>query len=161
MNKLQELQRRKAELKVQIEQQRDELKKTMVEVREEMEPANLLKKAMGGIFGFSKKKTGEEPSSILTRLPAPLAFLVDVAVRDPKWAIGLKLLAPLAIKYWPKFQRSKEKAATENGTEAPAKPNLYGKLRQGISSLRGQLRKTKKTSNPTEEGNTNQINSEN
>ena len=54
MNSLEKLQQRRAELKAQIEQQRLDLKKTFGEVREEIEPAELLKKAVSGIFKPSK-----------------------------------------------------------------------------------------------------------
>ena len=154
MDSLIKLQRRKAELKAQIEQERSDLKKTFVEIRAEIEPANLLKKAVSGALGFTKKKTGEEATSVLSQLPAPLSFFVDVLVKDPKWALGLKLLTPVAMKYWPKFEKSKKpamEAALENTSEKPHKANVYGRLRQGISSIRNRLRKTESEPEKTTE----------
>ncbi|MBC7774926.1 MAG: hypothetical protein H7246_05755 [Phycisphaerae bacterium] len=148
MDSLIKLQRRKAELKAQIEQERNDLKKTFLEIREEIKPANLLKKAVSGALGFSKKKTGEESSSVLSQLPAPLSFVVDLLVRDPKWALGLKLLTPVAIKFWPKFGKSKKPSLKENLENAPEKSvkvKIYSRLRQGISTLRNKLRKAEKT----------------
>jgi len=147
MDSLNKLQRRKAELKAQLEQQRSELKNTFIEIREEIEPANLLKKAVSGALGFSKKKPGEEVSSVLNQLPAPLALVVDLLVKDPKWALGLKLLTPIAVKYWPKFDRSKKPAQEENLENTPektVKTNVYSRLRKGVSALRSKLRKTEK-----------------
>ena len=147
MDSLNKLQRRKAELKAQLEQQRSELKNTFIEIREEIEPANLLKKAVSGALGFSKKKPGEEVSSVLNQLPAPLALVVDLLVKDPKWALGLKLLTPIAVKYWPKFDRSKKPAQEENLENTPektVKTNIYSRLRKGVSALRSKLRKTEK-----------------
>ncbi len=138
MDKLAELQRRKAELKAQMGQQHSELKKTLLEIREEVEPGNLLKKAVRGALGFSKNKQAKP--GMLSRLPEPIAFLVDVLVRDPKWALGLKLLAPVALRYWPKSGKAEPSEGTP-GTSA--KTNLYGQLRRGIAALRGQLRKPK------------------
>ncbi|MBK6996832.1 MAG: DUF3618 domain-containing protein [Lewinellaceae bacterium] len=56
MDKTSQLQRRKAALEAQIEQQRADLKETFREIREEIEPANLLKKAVSGALGFSTNK---------------------------------------------------------------------------------------------------------
>lgn len=144
MDNLSKLQRRKAELKAQIEQQREDLKKTFLEVREEIEPANLLKKAVSGALGFSKKKSGTGMAEGLKRLPAPVAFLVDILVRDPKWALGLKLLTPLAMKYWPGSNQSAGQASEEKPLpidNIPPKVGIYGKLRRGISAFRSKLRR--------------------
>ncbi len=147
MNNLDKLQRRKAALAAQIEQQRLDLKNTFIEIRQEIEPGNLLKKAVSGALGFSKNKSEDPKTGILGRMPAPISFLVDVLVKDPKWAIGLKLLTPVVLKYWPNRDKSKVPVSDEKPVEAPNvsfKTKAYGKLRNGISSLRAQLRKTEK-----------------
>lgn len=147
MNNLDKLQRRKAELAAQIEQQRLDLKNTFIEIRSEIEPANLLKKAVSGALGFSKNKPGDPKTGIFGRMPAPISFLVDVLVKDPKWAIGLKLLTPVVLKYWPNRDKSKVPVSEEKPVETPSvsyKTKVYGKLRNGISSLRAQLRKKEK-----------------
>lgn len=147
MNNLDKLQRRKAELAAQIEQQRLDLKNTFIEIRTEIEPANLLKKAVSGALGFSKNKPYDSKTSIFGRMPAPISFLVDVLVKDPKWALGLKLLTPVVLKYWPNRDKSKVPVLAEKPLETPSvsvKTKVYGKLRSGISSLRAQLRKTEK-----------------
>lgn len=147
MNSLAELQRRKAELKAQIEQQQSDLKKTFFEIRKEIEPANLLKKAVSGTFNAFKNKQSETQGGILGRLPAPIAFLADLLIKDPKWALALKVLAPVALEYLPKFRKSKEQVSKEEpqkAPELPAKAKVYGRLRRGIATLRSHLRKTDK-----------------
>ena len=147
MDNLAKLQRRKAELAAKIEQQRADLKTTLYEVREAIEPATLLKKAVGGALGFSGNTANDTASQVPGRLPGPVSFLLDVLVRDPKWAIGLKLLAPMVLKYWPSFERKKTipvEVNPEIPAEKPAKVKFYGRLREGISSLRGKLHKSEK-----------------
>ena len=147
MDSLAELQRRKAELKAQIEQQQSDLKKTFVEIRREIEPANLLKKAVSGTFNAFKNKQVDAQPGMLGRLPAPLNFLADLLIKDPKWALVLKVLAPVALNYLPKFKKSKDQVPEEKPETAPklpAKAKVYGRLRRGISALRSRLRKTEK-----------------
>jgi hypothetical protein len=160
MDNLAKLQRRKAELEAQIEQQRADLKKTFLEIREEIEPSKLLKKALSGALNFSGSKPGDPENGTVKRLPGPIAFLVDVLVKDPRLAVGLKLLTPVVLKYWPKFERSKKAddvvipettAMPETVVEKPAKLKFYGRLREGISAFRGKLRKTDKASDSTTE----------
>ena len=140
MDSLSKLKIRKAELKAQIEQESNDLKDTVLQIREEIEPSKLLKKAVSGAMGFSRKKTGEDLTSVVNQLPAPLAFVLDLFVKDPKWSLGLKLLAPLVIRFLPSTRRA-GKPAPENTAEKPEQTNLYGRLREGVSSLRTRLRR--------------------
>lgn len=146
MDSLAELQRRKAELKAQIEQQQSDLKKTFIEIRQEIEPANLLKKAISGTLGLSKNKTADSPTSASGQLSGPIGFLVDVLIKDPKWALLLKVFGPVAMKYIPALIRKKEPAPTPEALPAiPVKAKMYARLRKSVSALRSQLRKTEKT----------------
>lgn len=140
MNDLAELQRRKAELKNQIEQQRDGLKQTFHEIREEVEPANLLKKVVSGAFDFSKKgKDGERPN-ILERFSIPLAVAGYLFGKNPKIALALKVLGPVAQRFFPnKVAPSTSGAEEKKGNSI--KTTIYGGLRRGISALRGRLPK--------------------
>lgn len=141
MNNLEKLHRRKAELAAQIEQQRSDLKKTMLEIREEIEPSKLLKKAVSGALGMSSDKPGED-KGVLGRLPAPISFVLDLLVRDPRLSFLLKLVAPLALKYLPTIGSSASTPDTDEKTpDKPPKVKFYGRLRQGVSALRGKLRK--------------------
>jgi hypothetical protein len=155
MDSLSKLRRRKADLKIQIERERNDLKETFQAVRQEIEPVNLLKKAVSGALGFSKKKQGDPSTSILGQMPAPISFLVDVLVKDPKWALGLKLITPLVLKYFPRSSGPKISVAGEV-PPASAKTKILGKLRSGISSLRGKLKKQEAASGKGLEVNTEQ-----
>jgi hypothetical protein len=141
MDNLAKLQRRKAELAAQIEQQRSDLKNTMLEIREEIEPSKLLKKAVSGALGMSADKLGED-KGVLGRLPAPISFVLDLLVRDPRLSFLIKLVAPLALKYLPSISSTTSAPDSEEKTpEKPVKVKIYSRLRQGISALRGKLRK--------------------
>jgi hypothetical protein len=153
MNSLAGLRRRKAELKAQIEQQSGDLKKTVAEIRTEFEPAQLLKKAVGGIFGLSKNETNEASPGVLNSLPAPLAFLADLLIKDPRLALLAKLIVPVALKYWPKRAKptpetpvpgTEPAEKTEKTPKPRTKNKLYGRLRRGVSALRNHLRRTAK-----------------
>lgn len=148
MNSLAELQRRKAELKTQIEQQSSDLKKTVAEIRAEIEPAKLLRKAVGGVFGVSKSKQNEARPDILSQLPAPLTFLAGLLIKDPKLALLAKWIVPVALKYWSRRVKTKtpeqEAEPTEKAPKPRAKNKLYGRLRRGVSALRSHLRRTAK-----------------
>lgn len=141
MDSLAELQRRKAELKAQIEQQKLDLKKTFVEAREEIEPANLLKKAVTGIFSTSKNKKDDTTSGLFKQLPLPVSIIADLLIKDPKIGLLVKLAAPLAVKF---FQKKAKKQGAEETPALPAKARLLGGLRQSISTFRTRLRKGKK-----------------
>ena len=145
MDSLIKLQRRKAELKAKIEQQRSDLKKTFLEVREEIEPANLLKKAVSGVFRSSKNEQNKAQAGTFKQLPAPIAFMADLLIKDPRMALLVKVLAPLAMKFFPK--RVKDKTSEESSKETPIigqKAKIYGGLRRSIISLRNRLKKAEK-----------------
>ena len=155
MDSLSKLQRRKADLKKQIEQERIDLKETFQAVRHEIEPVNLLKKAVSGALGFSKKKSGEPSTGILGQMPAPISFLVDVLVKDPKWALGLKLITPVVLKYFPRSSKPKV-PASEEAPHATVKTRFLSKLRSGISTLRGKFQKQESPAEKTPEKITDQ-----
>jgi hypothetical protein len=143
MNNLEKLHQRKAELSAKLDLQRAEIKETLLEIRAEVEPANLLKKAVKGVFSPSEGKVSAT-SGVLTQ---GVSFLLDLLVKDPRLSVVLKLLTPMALKYLPQGTPPEEKV--EKDLEKALKPNFYGKLRQGVSSLRTKL-KTRDTSTDTE-----------
>ncbi|MCC7464639.1 MAG: hypothetical protein IT261_00120 [Saprospiraceae bacterium] len=134
MNNLERLQQRKAELSAQLDLQRAEIKQTLLEIRAEVEPANLLKKAVKGVFSPTEGK----PTGATGMLTQGVSFLLDMLVKDPRLSVVLKLLTPMALKYLPKGASPEEKVEKE--LEKDLKPNFYGKLRQGVSSLRTKLK---------------------
>lgn len=139
MDELIELRRRKAALKAKLEQQQKDLKATFGEIRDEVEPTNLLKKAVSGAFGLSKTKDGETG-----KLTEPLAFLTDLLIKDPRLAFLIKTVAPMAMNFLPKkaAEKSKDFDKKEEGqTEKPIKTRILGQIRRGVSALRTQLKK--------------------
>jgi hypothetical protein len=149
MDNLAKLQLRKAELAAKIEQQRAAMKGTLLEIREEIEPGKLLKNAISGAFGFGSDDDDKNNSAAGRPLPKPVSILFNLLVKDPRLAFALKMVTPLALKYVPMIGGLIKKKTPATETDAlPAKPikaKFYGKLRQGISTLRGKLR------NPTPE----------
>lgn len=160
MHNLEELQRRKAVLKAKIELQRSEIKKTFLEVREEIEPANLLKKAVQGLFRTSKAKSNELLPGHTETLSPTMSFLADLLIKDPRIAMVVKLLAPMAWKMFPKGAKAKKAAETpespEEPVELPVKAKVYGSLRQSVSTLRNRLRKKKEKPEPVVEPETSE-----
>lgn len=139
------LQQRKAALQAKIALQQAEIKKTLLELRDEIEPSKLLKKAVGGALGFGPAKPGEEKPGIFDRLPAPVSMLLDLMIRDPRWSFLVKILAPFALRYLPGKDKKTAPEQPELEAENPPKTNIYGRLRKGVSSLRDQLRRKEKT----------------
>jgi hypothetical protein len=140
MNKQAALQRRKAELKAQIEQQQHDLRHTLLELRTELEPANLLKKAL---LGASNGQTGAQPA-----LPAPLAFIADALGKDSKWGVLIKLLAPLVMRWVIRREKKDSTIATvETPPEKSGKAKLYGRLRGQVSVLLKRLHSSEDTPN--------------
>lgn len=143
MDNLAKLRRQKAELKARIEQERNDLKNTILEIRAEMEPANLLKKTVGGLLGFAKNKSAPAGG-----LPAPLSLALDLFVKDPRLSMAVKWIAPMVLRYLPRLARLKGAAPEENSetqVSQPLKANIYGRLRRGVTALRGQLRKNNRS----------------
>lgn len=140
MDSLAQLQRRKAALSAKMERQRSDLKQTLVQLRKEIEPSKLLGKAISGALGFSGKDSIAGSLGKSGQLPAPIAFVLDLFVRDPKWAFLLKWVAPLLLRFWPKSSAASLPEA-ERPASKPLKAKFYGQLRRGVSALRGQIRK--------------------
>lgn len=143
MDNQDQLQRRKAELKAKIDQQRNELKSTILGIREEMEPATVLRKAVRGALGFQQNKPTKGKPGLLSRLPAPILFLSSLLIKDPRWALGLKLISPFVHNYRPKFLRINQASEAENPEGNPRQPiKLLSRFRKGVSALRKRLKKT-------------------
>lgn len=143
MNSLTQLQQRRAALKAKIDLQQAELKRTFQEVREEIEPSFLLKKAITGLFNSDKGRAPGTANNFLGKFPLPVSFLVDLFVKNPAIAAVLKIFAPMALSY---FQTLQNNGNAERQGASNLKANIYGSLRQGVASLRNQLNVSKNTS---------------
>ncbi|MBL7807400.1 MAG: hypothetical protein JNN28_06290 [Saprospiraceae bacterium] len=146
MSNLAKLQQRKAELAAKLELQRVEIKQTLLEVKTEVEPSNLLKKAVKGVFSKGGEKGGSVNSGTLAQ---GVSFLLDLLVRDPRLSVVLKLVTPMALKLLPLGAKQEENPEkVEKDLEKALKPNFYGKLRQGVSALRGKLKNKEEAPEP-------------
>jgi ABC-type multidrug transport system fused ATPase/permease subunit len=142
MKTLAELQERKAELEAKMAQQSAEIKATLLEIRAEIEPANLLKNAVSGFFKPSNGVGSGTSASRSTQLMGPLAILADLLVKDSRLALLLKLIAPVLINLLPVLGKSKAETSDENNLPArPFKAKVYGELRRNVSNIRKQLHK--------------------
>jgi hypothetical protein len=135
MYNLTELRQRKAALKVQIASQRSELKNTLHDIREAIEPSQLLKSAIAGLFSSKKRNHNNLNADAASQSPSTLAFLADLFIRDRRLAFLVKLLAPLAVRLIPSLR---------SGAigDVPVKAKLYGELREQVAQARQTLRKT-------------------
>ncbi|HAD14088.1 MAG TPA: hypothetical protein DCF33_16820 [Saprospirales bacterium] len=138
MNNLALLQARKAELAAKLALQREEIKQTLLEAKTALEPVNLLKQAVKGAFPQSGGDERGAGSGVLSK---GISILLDLLVKDPRLSVILKLVTPVALKYLP-IGRAKEETpeVVEKELEKALEPNFYGRLRQGVTSLRAKLK---------------------
>ena len=145
MKDLVELQQRKAVLKAQLAQQQDALKQTLLEIRAEVEPANLLKKAVSGLFRAAKNPANTSPANTSGRLTGPWAFLADLLIKDPRLALLIKVIAPYLWDFLPrKSAKTTPDLPEESAPAKPIKAKIYGELRQNVAALRSRLNKKEK-----------------
>lgn len=156
MDKNAQIQAKKAALATKIEQQQQEIRHTLLELRAELEPLNMLKNALGGMLPASAETSKQSGASGV--LNKGLPFVLDLLVRDPRVSILLKSLAPLAIRYWTK----RKEAAAEKALQAPEaetddaseanepRRQVLSRMREGVSSLRKKLKKPKTESDQSE-----------
>jgi hypothetical protein len=142
MNNINDISLRKAELLAKMEQQILDIEVTFLEIKEEMEPANLLKKAVSGALGFNQQDNSAQ-KSLLSRVPRSLGILADLFIKDPKISLLAKIITPLAMQYLPKRKSEEElalKKFQENKPRIPFKIKMYGGLLRGVSALRKQIK---------------------
>jgi hypothetical protein len=142
MNSLTQLQQRRAALKGRIDQQQVELKRTFQELREEIEPSFLLKKALAGLFDSRKGRGSGTSNNFLNKFPVPVSYLVDLFVKNQAVASLLKMFAPMALSY---LQNRMNTSHDEKPGSTKLNANIYGSLRHGVASLRKQLNAAKNT----------------
>jgi hypothetical protein len=138
MNSLEKLQQRKAQLQQQMEQEKEALKNTLLDIREEVEPVNLLKKLVGGLIGPAKTSNG----SLIQKTVPPLLSLATMLLKNSRWVVLAQWLAPLALRWFAPDNTKETSAVTiSESTEKQVSKNIYRRLRQSISTLRAKLRK--------------------
>jgi hypothetical protein len=138
MNSLEKLQQRKAQLQLQMEQEKDALKNTLLDICEEVEPANLLKKLVGGLIRPSKPEQG----SLIQKTVPPLLSLATVLLKNSRWIVLAQWLAPLALRWLaPPETRELPAVTISEPREKEISKNVYKRLRESVSQLRSKLRK--------------------
>lgn len=136
---LQSLRRRKAELKIRLEQERAALVQTWQEVRADMEPSKIATNVARSLLGLSSgSKTGSSaPTDSAALLQLPLKLATDFLFTG-RTKMLLNLAAPLVLTYLPRLTQ-KAKGISLGKTKVKA----YGALRQRIAGLRNRLKRKK------------------
>jgi len=104
VDNLSELRQRKAELKARITAEQAEIRETWQTVRTDFEPSRLVGTMAKSLLGISDKPatTADQTAlSMASDLQGPLKIATSLFVRDPRIALLLKFVAPLAVAYWP------------------------------------------------------------
>jgi hypothetical protein len=145
LRNLQELQRRKAELKAQINQEQAELQETVRLIKDELTPANIVRKAITSLWKKDDKNAPSAGSGGESGMNLPVQLLVDLLIGNPRIAAVVKQFAPMLIAAVPRLVR-------KAGDALPDKDKVYGNVRNRISGWRSRLRKRKTKELPGEAG---------
>lgn len=132
IHNLKELQRRKEALKGQIEQEKGELQETVRRIKDELTPANMIRKAVTTFLNPPATDAPDGPPQPGQKLVAPVQMLVDLLVRNRVAAGLLRQLAPAAIQAIPKL-------AQKAGDALPDKAVVYENLRKRVAKLRNRI----------------------
>ena len=136
IDSLEELRQRRAELKAVIDQQRDELENTVVELRREFRPARLIRNIAADFFKPDTDGTKEdEKSNYASNMKFPIQLASDLFVRDPRIAIALRVVTPLVVKLLPELASLAGRARDA----VPGRAELLSALRNNVSKLRKKL----------------------
>jgi hypothetical protein len=145
-----ELQRRKAELKAQMDREFAEIQETMKLVREDLKPVNVVKSTLNAFLGRDNQAANantdlvsEEIGRRIGNFQGPIRMITNVLVRDPKIAFLLKTVGPIILALAPKL-------AEKAGDAIPDRSELYSGLRRRIAGLRKRLSRKKTEALPTE-----------
>jgi hypothetical protein len=145
LHNLQELQRRKTELKAQIEREQAELQETVRQIKDELTPANIVRKAITSLWKkddtSSPATSGNLPGGGDAGMSVPVQLLVDLLIGNPRIATLVKQFAPVLIAAVPRLVR-------KAGDAMPDKAKVYGTMSKGIHSLRNRLRRKRNKALP-------------
>lgn len=135
IDSLEELRRRRAELKAQIDQQRDELENTVSDLRRDFRPARLIRTIAADFFKPDTLVKDDEKSGFASNMKFPLQLASELLVRDPRIAIALRVVTPLVVKYLPELASLASRARDA----VPGRAELLSALRNNVSKLRKKL----------------------
>lgn len=125
-----QLRRQKALLKSKIESEQTELKAMWQQLRTEYEPAQLATSVAQNLLGID-----ERPGNA-GGLAGPLKLVADLFVRDPRYKLLFKFIAPMVVSSVPRLMKQAKDSI-------PERTRIYGALRRGVANLRGKLRRKK------------------
>lgn len=144
VDNLNELRRRKAEVKARLDREQVELRADWQELRSELKPGRLMASFAKSLLSPSESGSSG-PGGIGSVLQGPLRMATDLLVGNARMRVLLKVLTPLVLTYLPRFSQKIGSMSFQK-----SKANLYGTLRKGVSGLRSQLNR-KKTEAPSSE----------
>ena len=125
---LEDLRRRKAQLRRKINAQRAEILNTFDHIKADLNPTHLLKSAVAGMLDNS------EGSHDLTKMSINrgVSTFASGFIKNPRTATIVRFLVPLAIQFAPKIIHFVQE-------KIPKKARFYGFLRERVGRLRKQL----------------------
>lgn len=136
IDSLEELRQRRAELKDQIETQRDELENTVSELRRDFRPAKIIRNIAADFFNPDTPSSKDDgKSGFADSIKFPLQLATNLLVRDPRIAIALRVVTPLVLKYLPELGGMADKVRSS----VPGKAQLLSALRNNVSKLRKKI----------------------
>lgn len=135
---LNELRRRKAELKIRLDAEQAELRADWQEVRSDLRPSHIVANIIRSMFGWSGSSAKTEPSEITSNLQAPLRLATDLLVGSGRTRTLINILMPLVLPYLPRLAQ-KAKGISLNKSKA----KVYGTLRKSIAGVRSRLKRKK------------------
>ena len=142
VDNLNELRKRKAELKARLETEQADLKAEWQELRAEMRPGKLMASFAQSLLG-SPEKGATGSSGLPSTLSGPLQMATDLLVGNARARVLLKIVTPLVLTYIPNLVQKAKGITLDN-----SKAKVYGTLRKGIAGLRGQLKRKKEDAPP-------------
>ena len=125
---LEDLRRRKAQLRLKINAQRTEILTAFDHIKADLNPTQLLKSAVTGMLDNSE----ESHDLMKMGINRSVSTFASGFISNPKTATIVRFLMPLAIQFAPKIMRFVKESV-------PKKARFYGFLRERVGRLREQL----------------------
>lgn len=141
MNNLRELRERKAELKIRLQAEQSELRADWQELRADLQPSQIIANFTQSLFGGPSEQPMSGTRGAMANWQGPLELATDLLVGNARARLILKVVTPLFLTFLPNLAQKTKGISLDK-----SKAKVYGTLRKGITSLRGQLKRRKKTS---------------
>ena len=125
---LEDLRRRKAQLRLKINAQRTEILNAFDDIKADLNPTQLLKSAVTGMLDNSE----ESHDLVKMGINRGVSTFASGFIKNPKTAMIVRFLMPLAIQFAPKIIRFAQESV-------PKKARFYGFLRERVGRLRERL----------------------